>query len=363
MSNSDTTRVMSAAAPQERTMVVPGGTNATIAMPGTSDSGRTQMGGTVTCPICSSATPLMDPYCGDCGFLLASTRVEEAATPTEESPAAELVDSQTGRRFRLRTGINSLGRQGTDVLVNEGTVSRNHATITVEDGVVSIEDLGSSNGTKVADQRLTPNQPVRAGSGEALRFGNWNVTLEIGRSPARTAAETDTCPPVGSESDMTLVSVAFSSEDTFVATSLVSPAATTQSSESVDPIAGGAFVGLLRRIEGAGDDIAVTEGVITIGRRPENTVVLTDDAYVSGRHAEIVTDPTGTYIKDLGSTNGTIVNGATLTPLESLPLKLGDEVHIGQSKFHFQDGDMEIENDESDDPVPANESTVEPGTA
>src|SRR5207253_1382044 len=110
-------------------------------MPGQADALRTQMGGTTTCPVCKSTTPLMEAYCGDCGFLLTSTPVEEAAPPAEETPVAELVDSQSGRRYRLRNGVNTLGRQGTDILVNEGTVSRNHANITVENGKITVEDL------------------------------------------------------------------------------------------------------------------------------------------------------------------------------------------------------------------------------
>jgi len=95
-------------------------------------------------------------------------------------PVAELVDLQDGRRFRLRMGVNTLGRQGTDILVNESTVSRNHANITVEENRIVIEDLGSSNGTKVGDLRLSANQPTVAASGMPLRFGNWRVVLEAG---------------------------------------------------------------------------------------------------------------------------------------------------------------------------------------
>jgi pSer/pThr/pTyr-binding forkhead associated (FHA) protein len=106
--------------------------------------------------------------------------------------------------------------------------------------------------------------------------------------------------------------------------------------DSVEPVSGGALVGTLRRIEGPGDDIAITEGVISIGRRPENTVVLSDDAYVSGRHAQIITDSTGTYIVDVGSTNGTVVNGAKIAANERLSLSEGDELHIGNNKFRFE---------------------------
>jgi len=335
MSNMEPTRVMGAAGTtQDRTQVMSGGMQATMVMPGQADAFRTQMGGTTTCAICGSSTPLMDPYCGDCGFLLSSSVAADAAPPVEEAAPAELVDPQTGRRFRLRAGVNTLGRQGTDILVNEGTVSRNHATLTVENGGVTVEDLGSSNGTKVGSQRLTANQPVRANPGDNLRFGNWNVTLTMGGAVADSA--TIAMPASADATILAPAADAFASEDTFVASKLSAPSELSPSSESVEPVSGGALVGTLRRIEGPGDDIAVTEGVITIGRRPENTVVLSDDAYVSGRHAQIVTDSTGVYIVDVGSTNGTVVNGAKIAANERLSLSEGDELHIGQNKFRFE---------------------------
>jgi pSer/pThr/pTyr-binding forkhead associated (FHA) protein len=362
MSNIETTRVMGAAgAMHDRTLVVPGDASATMMMPGQADAFRTQMGGTTTCPICNSTTPVMELYCGDCGFLLASAPAEDASPAVDEPPAAELVDPQTGRRFRLRPGLNTLGRQGTDILVNDGTVSRNHARITVDNGTVTIEDLGSSNGTKVGEQRLAANQPVEALAGQPLRFGNWNVTIELGGAVLGAPATATIAMPSAETADKTLVSTAFSNEDTFIASSLVVPSAKLASSDSVDPISGGALVGRLRIIEGPGDDIAVTEGVISIGRRAENTVVLTGDAYVSGRHAEIVTDSTGTYVTDVGSTNGTVVNGTKITPNERLMLSEGDELHIGHNKFRFESTSPGSEAD--DGGTPLNEAPDETGRA
>ena len=76
MSDTEQTRVMGSGvgapvAPGDRTMVAP-------AAGGGADAVRTQMGGTITCPICKSTTPTTETYCGDCGFLLASTPVEES---------------------------------------------------------------------------------------------------------------------------------------------------------------------------------------------------------------------------------------------------------------------------------------------
>lgn len=65
--------------------------------------------------------------------------------------------------------------------------------------------------------------------------------------------------------------------------------------------------------------------VISIGRADDNMVVL-DDASVSGHHAEIEQTENGLVLRDLGSTNGTKVNGLMVT---EAVLKDGDQVCFG----------------------------------
>jgi pSer/pThr/pTyr-binding forkhead associated (FHA) protein len=69
----------------------------------------------------------------------------------------------------------------------------------------------------------------------------------------------------------------------------------------------------------------------TIGRSPENDVFL-DDVTVSRKHAEISKTGDGYQVKDLGSLNGTYVNGK----VEALAnLSDGMEINIGKFKMHF----------------------------
>lgn len=318
------TRVMSTGQPPvERTMVAPAGGALPTQMGGGLDAYRTQVGMTLTCPICKAATPASEIYCGDCGFLLASPTEGEIEVPVEETPAAELVDGESGRRYRLREGANTLGRQGTDILVNEGTVSRAHARIFVENGEVTVEDLGSSNGTKVGDRRLSANAPTTAAHGTPLRFGNWRVTLEIaGMGPVPTAGAAE---PTIVTSDRTIVN-----GDTPPETPAPAPVEAETPAESAEPA-----LAMLRLTEGPGKDIPIREETITIGRRAGNSIILSQDAYISGKHVEIFTDVTGTYLMDVGSTNGTVVNGQKLVPNERQLLLDGDEVQIGQGKYRF----------------------------
>lgn len=341
MSNTDPTqRVSSTGGPgAERTMVATVGPTQVMPAGGMDgDAYRTQLSATTTCPVCKTATPATETYCGDCGFLLASAPEEPIEVPTEEAPPAELVDVESGRRYRLHSGVNTLGRQGTDILTNEGTVSRLHARIVVDSENVTIEDLGSSNGTKIGDRRPGPNVPTPAPHGTPLKFGNWRVRLEItglGPVPAAGAAEPTMAVPA---------------EDR---TQMETQPPPTPPAIAPPPPPSGPKVAILIKIEGPAADIPIYEGTMTIGRRAANTISLPQDAYISGRHADIVTDNTGTYLTDLGSTNGTTINGEKLTPNERQLLLDGDEIQIGQNTYRFS---LLIPEEEAEEPA-ATEAT------
>lgn len=51
-------------------------------------------------------------------------------------------------------------------------VSRRHAEVTVDDGGVTVTDLGSANGTFVNDRRIVTGEPVRVRPGDQLRFAS-----------------------------------------------------------------------------------------------------------------------------------------------------------------------------------------------
>jgi hypothetical protein len=71
---------------------------------------------------------------------------------------------------------------------------------------------------------------------------------------------------------------------------------------------------------------------ITIGRLPESTIVV-NDPNVSRRHAEIRRSGNDVVVVDLGSTNGTRVNGATI---HERVLGDGDQIVIGTSVLRFE---------------------------
>jgi Protein of unknown function (DUF3662)/FHA domain len=81
-----------------------------------------------------------------------------------------------------------------------------------------------------------------------------------------------------------------------------------------------------------GRRVAVGSAPVVIGRLPECEIVL-QDSNVSRRHAEVRRSGDGVTVTDLGSTNGTRVNG---TPVREQILANGDEVSVGSTKLIFE---------------------------
>jgi pSer/pThr/pTyr-binding forkhead associated (FHA) protein len=77
---------------------------------------------------------------------------------------------------------------------------------------------------------------------------------------------------------------------------------------------------------------ALGEKPVVIGRMSDCEVVLADPR-ASRRHAEIQPVGHGFVISDLGSMNGTMVNG---TPIREHPLSDGDEIRLGSTVLHFE---------------------------
>jgi len=75
----------------------------------------------------------------------------------------------------------------------------------------------------------------------------------------------------------------------------------------------------------------LTDDKVTIGRLADNTLQI-EDASVSSHHAELVLEGDTYHLHDLGSTNGTFVNGEATT---DAILKHGDEVRFGRIETVF----------------------------
>ena len=81
----------------------------------------------------------------------------------------------------------------------------------------------------------------------------------------------------------------------------------------------------------AGRIVALPSQMVSLGRAPDNDVVVGDPA-TSGHHGRIETRNGFFWISDLGSTNGTLVNGE---PVIEKQLSDGDMIAIGQNTVRF----------------------------
>jgi predicted component of type VI protein secretion system len=82
----------------------------------------------------------------------------------------------------------------------------------------------------------------------------------------------------------------------------------------------------------AGMVLELTDGVFTIGRSPDNSIVISDPS-VSGRHAQLELSGESCRLKDLGSTNGTRVNGI---PINETVLRFDDRMRFGAVEARFE---------------------------
>ena len=165
------------------------------------------------------------------------------------------------------------------LILHDPEVSRMHIIVSLdENNRVVLEDNKSQNGTFINGSAIT--NPVLISPGDQINFGTATVTLD---SSHAYAMEELTAGQTGLE----------------------------------QPVSASAF-----------------GTVITIGRDPSNTMVLLHP-HVSRRHAVIETTESGTFIRDLNSTNGTFVNGIKIT--DRHPLSPQSVIRISGFRLTMED--------------------------
>ncbi|MGW3407088.1 FHA domain-containing protein, partial [Streptomyces zhihengii] len=198
-----------------------------------------------------------------------------------------LVETDQGSTLVSPSRDYHVGRDPlSDIVIDDARVSWHHAVLHAEDGHWTVHDEDSTNGTYAEGHRV---RTWDIGPGSVIRFGNPadgpRATL-VGRAPPRPAA-----PARPS------------------AVSMPAATGTFRQPTSVRPL---------------------PARTVRIGRSPDNDLVV-DDLIVSRHHAELRSLDAGGYeIADLGSHNGTYLNGR---PVDVAPLGQGDIVGIGHSAF------------------------------
>ena len=75
------------------------------------------------------------------------------------------------------------------------------------------------------------------------------------------------------------------------------------------------------------------DAITSLGRDVNNSIVL-EDEFVSTTHAALTYRGRAWYVEDLGSTNGTFVNGSQVDGLA--PIAFGDEIQVGQVRLRLE---------------------------
>jgi pSer/pThr/pTyr-binding forkhead associated (FHA) protein len=84
----------------------------------------------------------------------------------------------------------------------------------------------------------------------------------------------------------------------------------------------------------AGEEVPVDSLPVAIGRGGQNEIPLEGDEFASAKHARFESKRDGLWVEDIGSTNGTFVNGARVTTPRRLAK--GDVVRVGQTDFRVE---------------------------
>jgi len=83
-----------------------------------------------------------------------------------------------------------------------------------------------------------------------------------------------------------------------------------------------------------GSEWKLDSSALYIGRGPTNDIALEGDDFASARHARIEPREDGVFVEDVGSTNGTFVNGVRLA--QARRLTPGDVIRIGETDLRYE---------------------------
>jgi len=234
-------------------------------------------------------------------------------------------------------GQLTIGRaDGNDLVLAEGGVSRKHARFFTQGSDVMVEDLASANGTWVDGEKI--EGPTKLGARAQVVIGDYEISVKVsGARPAKGGVP-NRPKPMGRDGD----------RPTSMNAPVKPPRATKVVPAVKDPAAGAA---LAKRPKPAPGPSAPTgpmlrgltgpwlnktfplKGTMVVGRVPGVDIQIEDDS-VSRRHAEVVVQGRDVILRDLGSANGTNVNGAPLT--EELALASGDIIQFGVVEMTFE---------------------------
>ena len=179
-----------------------------------------------------------------------------------------------------------IGRGETcDLILADKQVSRQHASIQQEQGALWLSDLDATNPAVLDGTALKNRARVALRPGQTIEIGNYTISVE----PSQAAA--------------------------------------TEVIQRSSP-----FTLRWRKGSGAWQDVPLAPGSLTIGRGKESDLQVSDQK-ASRQHIQLTLENNAVHVTDLGSTNGTLLDGNPIPPRRAVPLSPGQKVTIGEHDF------------------------------
>ncbi|OGO61906.1 MAG: hypothetical protein A2029_12865 [Chloroflexi bacterium RBG_19FT_COMBO_47_9] len=224
--------------------------------------------------------------------------------PTSQKPTARLVwMTAEGLQEKLLRAddVVTIGRgENNIIIINSPKISRNHARIEWGGEHFLVRDLGSSNGTFVNGQRVE-NMPFALKDGDDLMLERLSFKFEA-------------------------AAIARKMQDAFGMETVPAEKSSTDNQKAYLEVVSGPDIGMVYPVSGES---------VTMGRTSKKAIweLCLNDGTVSRPHATVEKRGSSYYLVDLGSVNGTTING--LFVIEPILLNDGDKIGLGESRLVF----------------------------
>jgi ABC-type multidrug transport system ATPase subunit len=304
-------------------------------------------------------------YCSHCGADLPGAAPESRGTIHNHPETSHTAGLRTVRKTWV---IGSA--PVCDIVAPGATVSGRHCQLTLVDGVFTVEDLGSANGTYVDGKVIAG--PTRVQPNQIITLGR-NAAFPWDRVPGNNGIGTTLVPPppgvrvirIGRSPDNDVV-IDYPTVSGYHARILLDSAgAVIEDLGALNGTAVNSVGNKIRRSPITSDDrvffgsypvpasrLLTANETPTVGTQPHQLVAITKERTVAGRdpgcdfplpypsvswrHAELIKTAQGIEVRDLKSLNGTFVNGERIEGTRLL--RPGEVVSLGSISLELKDG-------------------------
>jgi len=234
----------------------------------------------------------------------------------EAAPVATLIVKKGDEMFQEWTIEElpvTIGRKSeNNIVLDEKNVSRKHAVIDKKEDLFVIQDLGSTGGTLVNGEKVDESE---IHTGDVITIGNFTIHFDSGLADdERTVYDAD---------EKTMLEDDGTALDEDRTKFYEEPEATLKVIKADN-------------LEG---EFTIGEGETILGREDDADIVI-DDSRVSRQHCSIKLENDVFVLSDLGSSNGTFVNGLKT---DTKTLENGDKIQVGSAVFEFQSKMVTVE--------------------